>query len=44
VSAGSVGEAAAGFLDQEDPGRVIPFVVALGQEGIDLATNELDQR
>jgi hypothetical protein len=44
TSTGSIGEAAAGFLDEENPRRVIPDVVALGQEGIDLAANELDQR
>jgi hypothetical protein len=44
TSTGSIGEAAAGFLDKENPRRVIPFVVALGQEGVDLATNEFNQR
>ena len=43
-SSGSIGETAAGFLDEENPWRVIPDVVALDQEGIDLATNELDER
>jgi hypothetical protein len=44
VSSGSVGESAAGFFDEEDPWCVIPDVAALGQEGIDFATNELDER
>jgi hypothetical protein len=44
TSPGSIGKASAGFLDKQSPRRVIPRVVALGQEGIDLATNELDQR
>jgi hypothetical protein len=44
TSTGSIGEAAAGLLDKENPRRVIPRVVSLGQEGIDLATNEFDQR
>ena len=44
TSTGSIGESAAGFLDKENPRRVIPDVIALGQERIDLATNELDQR
>jgi hypothetical protein len=41
---GSIGEATAGLLDKEHPRRVIPCVVPLGQEGIDLAAYELDQR
>jgi hypothetical protein len=44
ASTGSIGEAAAGFLDKENPRRVVPDMEAFGQEGIDLATNELDQR
>lgn len=44
TSTGSIGEAAAGFLDKEDPRCVIPLVVALRQKGVDLATNQLDQR
>ena len=43
ASTGPIGEAAAGFLDKENPRRVIPCVIALGQEAIDLATNELDK-
>jgi hypothetical protein len=44
MSAGSIGEATAGFLDEENPGRVIPDMAALGQEGIDFAAYELDER
>ena len=44
MSSGSIGETAARFLDEENPRRVIPDVAALGQEGIDFATNELDKR
>jgi hypothetical protein len=44
TSTGCVGESAAGFLDEEHPRRVIPNVAALGQEGVDSATNELDRR
>jgi len=43
MSSGSIGETAARFLDQKDPWRVIPDVVSLGQEGIDFATNKLDE-
>jgi len=39
---GSIGEATACFLDQEDPRRMIPEVVALGQKGVDLAANKFD--
>jgi hypothetical protein len=41
---GSIGEATAGLFDEEHPRSVIPGVVTLGQEGIDLAADELDQR
>src|SRR4051812_16633610 len=44
MSSGSIGETAARFLDEKNPWRVIPDVVALDQEGIDFATNKLDQR
>jgi hypothetical protein len=44
MPSGSIGEAATGFLDQENPRGVVPRVVALGQEGVDLTTNELNQR
>jgi hypothetical protein len=44
ASSGAIGETAAGFLDEENPWRVIPDVAALDQEGIDFATNELDER
>ena len=44
MPSGSIGETAARFLDEKDPGRVIPDVAALGQEGIDFAANELDER
>jgi hypothetical protein len=44
ASSGSIGETAAGFLDEENPWRVIPDVAALDQEAIDFATNELDER
>jgi hypothetical protein len=44
MSSGSVGETAARFLDEKNPWRVIPDVVALDQEGIDFATNKLDER
>ena len=44
MSSGPIGESAARFLDEENPRRVIPDVVALDQEAIDLATNELDER
>jgi len=44
ASTGPIGEAPAGFLDKKNPRRVIPFMVPLDQEGIDLATNEPDQR
>ena len=37
VAAGRIGEAAAGFLDDEDPGRVIPPVVALDEKRVDVA-------
>jgi hypothetical protein len=40
----SIGEVPAGFLDKENPRRAIPLVVALCQEGIDLATDQVDQR
>jgi cytochrome b len=36
MSSGSIGETAARFLDEENPWRVIPDVVALDQEGIGL--------
>ena len=44
ATSGAIGETAAGFLDEENPWRVIPDVAALDQEGIDFATNELDER
>jgi len=44
MSSGSISETAARFLDEKDPWRVIPNVVPLDQEGIDLATNKLDER
>jgi hypothetical protein len=44
MSSGSIGETAARFLDEKSPWRVIPNVVALDQEGIDFATNKLDER
>lgn len=44
MSSGSIGETAAGFLDEENPWSVIPDVAALDQEGIDVAANELDER
>jgi hypothetical protein len=44
MSAGSIGETAARFLDEKNPWRVIPDVVALDQEGIHFATNKLDER
>ncbi|GAA2708880.1 hypothetical protein GCM10010429_22660 [Micromonospora olivasterospora] len=44
MSPGSIGETAARFLDEKDPWRVIPDVVALDQEGIDFTTNKLDER
>ena len=44
MSSGSIGETAARFLDEKNPWRVIPDVVALDQEGIDFATNKLDER
>jgi hypothetical protein len=44
ASSGSIGETAAGLLDEENPWRVTPDVAALDQEGIDFATNELDER
>ena len=43
MSSGSIGEAAARFLDEKDPWCVIPDVVALDQEGVDLATDKLDE-
>jgi hypothetical protein len=44
MSSGSIGETAARFLDEKNPWRVIPDVVALDQEGIYFATNKLDER
>src|SRR5216684_4275357 len=44
MSSGSIGETAARFLDEKNPWRVIPDVAALDQEGIDFATNKLDER
>ena len=44
MSPGSIGETAARFFDEKNPGRVIPDVAALGQEGIDLTANQLDER
>jgi hypothetical protein len=44
ASTGSISETAARFLDEKYPRRVVPDVVALDQEGIDLATDELDER
>ena len=44
MSSGSISETAARFLDEKNPWRVIPDVVALAQEGIDFATNKLDER
>jgi hypothetical protein len=43
MSADSIGETATRFLDEKNPWRVIPDVAALGQEGIDFATNKLDE-
>ena len=42
TSTRAIGEAAAGFLDKENPRRVIPDMAALGQEAIDFTANELD--
>ncbi len=44
TSAGPIGEAAAGFLDDENPRCVIPGMEAFGQDGIDFAANQLDKR
>jgi hypothetical protein len=44
LSSGSIGETAARFLDEKNPWCVIPDVAALDQEGIDFATNKLDER
>ncbi len=44
MSSGSIGETAARLLDEKNPWRVIPDVAALDQEGIDFATNKLDER
>lgn len=44
MSSGPIGETAARFLDEKNPRRVVPDVVALDQEGIDFATNKLDER
>jgi hypothetical protein len=43
MSSGSIGETAARFLDEKNPWCVIPDVAALDQ-GIDFATNKLDER
>ena len=44
TSSCSISETAARFLDERNSRRVVPDVVALDQEGIDLATNEFDKR
>jgi hypothetical protein len=44
TSTGSIGEAATGFPDKEHSRGVIPCVVTLGQEAVDLATTEWEQR
>jgi cytochrome b len=39
MSSGSIGEKAARFFDEKNPWHVIPDVIALDQEGVNLATN-----
>src|SRR5437879_5029141 len=43
MPAGPIGEPPPCLLHEEDPGRVIPHVAALGEESIDLAADEFDQ-
>ena len=43
AAAGRIGEPSSGFLNQEDPRCVVPFEVALGEEPIDLASDDFNQ-
>jgi hypothetical protein len=42
--AGRAGVAASGFLDQQDPRRVVPELEAVGNDTVDVAVKELHDR